>query len=95
MAQNSNVFADHNANQWKFNKATGAASGTSVTVANIATDDILLAVLAMTVSGGEIVLADKTSEFSIDSAGNIKNSTTALSNHQLLVIWLDRSAAAT
>lgn len=72
----------------KFNYVNGAAASTNMAVTGIATEDTLLAAIAVTDTTAE--WADDLDQCSITSAGYIQ-STTDLSTKSLILIWHDAS----
>lgn len=70
---------------------TGADSATSIAVADITTDDVLFLVMEFAVTSND--LTDRTSQFTIHSAGNIQNASFSTANDKLLVVWFKRNAS--
>jgi len=76
----------------KVTVVAGAAANTNIPITGITTKDTLVAVLQVEPDNGTTgtMLTDRTGEASITSAGNIRLSTTATTDKQLLVIWFDK-----
>lgn len=73
----------------KFNSAVGTTAVTNIAVAGIATVDTLVGVYEIDIAGNNV--ADRLSESSITSAGNIQLTTTNTTGSFLLIIWLDKT----
>ena len=73
----------------KFNAAAGAATDTNIAVSGIAVEDTLVGVLEIDIAGDAV--ADRLSESSITSAGNIQLTTTTTTGSFLLIIWMDKN----
>lgn len=75
----------------KFSVATGAAAATNIAITGITTSDTLVSVLQFVGAGTDITdVADRTSEASITSDGNIQLSSTDTTGGKLLVVWYDK-----
>lgn len=69
----------------------GAAATTDIAVTGIATSDTIIWCGHITTKAAIDSLVDITSEVSITSAGNIQLSSTATTNDQLWLFWMDNS----
>lgn len=75
----------------KLSIVDGAAAATNIAITGIATEDLLVAVIESTTKASIASRADRLSDASITSAGNIQLATTNSTSNQLEVWWVDRS----
>ena len=85
MTQSKSVF------NLRISLLDGAAAATDIAVTGIATSDTIVFCGHLTTKAAIESLADITSEVSITSAGNIQLSSTATTNDQLWLYWMDNS----
>jgi hypothetical protein len=78
-----------------FTPAAGAAADTNIAIADIKTEDELIAVLRYDMNEGKVDgITNLVGEAKISSAGNIQIDTTVTTGDLLLVVWNDKSASA-
>jgi hypothetical protein len=80
-----------NLNALRCEVVAGANSATSIAVADIATEDTIVAVIYE--ASDQITTANYESQASVTSAGNIQLSTNSTASGKLTVWWYDKSVA--